>query len=82
MRAWRVETLTSSGVIRGAAAGNFGVVTQFEYHLHPIGPEVMFAFILYSVEDGLEVLRGLARLLRSGPGRSEFVGDLRDCACS
>lgn len=33
--------------IRGGG-GNFGVVTAFEYRLHPIGPEVMLAFVFYS----------------------------------
>jgi len=32
--------------------GNFGVVVRFEFTLHPIGPEVMFAAPVYAVEDG------------------------------
>ena len=32
--------------------GNFGVVVRFEFALHPIGPEVMFAAPIYAIEDG------------------------------
>lgn len=32
--------------------GNFGVVVRFEFALHPVGPEVMFAGPVYAVEDG------------------------------
>jgi FAD/FMN-containing dehydrogenase len=32
--------------------GNFGVVVQFEFALHPVGPEVMFAAPIYALEDG------------------------------
>lgn len=32
--------------------GNFGVVVQFEFALHPIGPEVMFAAPIYALEEG------------------------------
>src|SRR3712207_3280771 len=42
--------------IRGGG-GNFGVVTSFEYLLHPIGPEVMFCFILYPGTQAEEVAR-------------------------
>jgi FAD/FMN-containing dehydrogenase len=41
--------------IRGGG-GNFGVVTSFEYRLHPVGPEVMFCFVLYPGERTKEVL--------------------------
>ena len=37
--------------------GNFGVVVQFEFALHHIGPEVMFAAPIYLVEDGPKPIR-------------------------
>lgn len=37
--------------------GNFGVVVRFEFALHPVGPEVMFAAPIYAVEDGPEPIR-------------------------
>jgi len=41
--------------VRGGG-GNFGVVTSFEYRLHPVGPEVMFVFVLYPGDRAKEVL--------------------------
>jgi hypothetical protein len=42
--------------IRGGG-GNFGIVTQFEYQLQPVGPEVMFVFVLYHGRKTREALR-------------------------
>ncbi|MHB1416828.1 MAG: FAD-binding oxidoreductase [Chloroflexota bacterium] len=37
--------------------GNFGVVTSFEFRLHPAGPEVMFAYAFYPIEVAADALR-------------------------
>ena len=37
--------------------GNFGIVTSFEYRLHPVGPEVMFCFVFYHGDETKEALR-------------------------
>ena len=52
--------------VRGGG-GSFGVVTAFEYRLHPIGPDVMFAFVLYPGERGHEVLRFVDEYTRAAP---------------
>ena len=53
--------------IRGGG-GNFGVVTCFEYRLHPVGPEVMFGFVFYPGDRAKEVLRFL----------NEYMAQVRD----
>src|SRR5215469_4103811 len=45
--------------IRGGG-GNFGVVTNFEFQLHEVGPEVRFALFFWGLDQGAEALR-LAR---------------------
>ena len=47
--------------LRGGG-GNFGVVTSFEYRLHPVGPMVAFAGPTYAPESAPAVLGGLRRL--------------------
>jgi FAD/FMN-containing dehydrogenase len=42
--------------LRGGG-GNFGIVTSFEYRLHPIGPIVLGGILLYPAEASAEVLR-------------------------
>ncbi len=39
------------------AGGNFGIVTTFEYRLHPVGPDVMFAFVFYHGKKAKETLQ-------------------------
>ena len=42
--------------IRGGG-GNFGIVTDFEFRLHPLGPEVVAGPVLWPMEQAPEVLR-------------------------
>ncbi len=53
--------------------GNFGVVVRFEFALHPIGPEVMFAAPIYAVEDGPEPIRAWRDFLAK---HGDLVGSL------
>jgi FAD/FMN-containing dehydrogenase len=52
--------------IRGGG-GNFGVVTCFEYRLHPVGPEVMFDFVFYPGDRTREVLRFMNEYMAQAP---------------
>ena len=66
-----VEVVTADGVVvtasrdehadlfwalRGGGRG-LGVVTSFEFELHPLGPDVMSALVLYPYEEAEPVLR-------------------------
>jgi FAD/FMN-containing dehydrogenase len=42
--------------VRGGG-GNFGIVTSFEYRLHPVGPKVVAGPIFHPFEDASQVLR-------------------------
>ena len=42
--------------LRGGG-GNFGVVTEFTYRLHPVGPDVFVGFVVYHADRMAEVLR-------------------------
>jgi hypothetical protein len=42
--------------VRGAG-GNFGVVTEFEFRLNPVGPQVLAGPVIWPMEQSAEVLR-------------------------
>ncbi len=52
----RVEHPDLFWALRGGGRG-LGVVTSFEFELHPLGPEVASALVLYPYEDAESVLR-------------------------
>ncbi len=70
------EVVTADGRIRRASAtehpdlfwairgggGNFGVITSFDFRLHPVDPTVQFGLFFWGLDQGQEVLR-LAREL-------------------
>jgi FAD/FMN-containing dehydrogenase len=52
--------------LRGGG-GNFGVVTELELQLHPVGPEVLAGLTLYSPEHAAGVMRLWRDLMRGAP---------------
>ncbi len=46
--------------VRGGG-GNFGVVTSFEYRLHPLGPQVLAGLIVYPLDQAKQVFDGYRR---------------------
>jgi FAD/FMN-containing dehydrogenase len=53
--------------LRGGG-GNFGVVTQFEYRLHEVGPMVTGGMVLWPLEQAGEVVRFYRDWIESAPG--------------
>jgi FAD binding domain/Berberine and berberine like len=52
--------------LRGGG-GNFGVVTTFEFALHPVGPEIAYALVFYDGTQTAQGLRGFRELAQSLP---------------
>jgi FAD/FMN-containing dehydrogenase len=52
--------------VRGGG-GNFGIVTSFEYRLHPVGPIVLAGPIFYPLADAREVLRFYREFIATAP---------------
>jgi FAD/FMN-containing dehydrogenase len=42
--------------VRGGG-GNFGIATEFEFRLHPVGPTVLSGLLLWPLEDAPQVVR-------------------------
>lgn len=52
--------------LRGGG-GNFGVVTEFEYELHPLGPDVVAGQVIYTLDRAGELLRAYADYMKDAP---------------
>lgn len=52
--------------IRGGG-GNFGVVTQFEFNLHPVGPNVFAGLIVFPFKQAKQVLTQYSKFVASAP---------------
>jgi len=64
--------------LRGGG-GNFGVVTRFEFQLHPLGPEIFFVFVFHdgSGENGARAMRFYRDYMAEAPdevGTLAFLG--------
>jgi FAD/FMN-containing dehydrogenase len=61
--------------LRGGG-GNFGVVTSFEYRLHPVGPTVFAGPVFYAASDAASVLRGWRDLAATIPDELTTIANL------
>ncbi|HET6213171.1 MAG TPA: FAD-binding oxidoreductase [Micromonosporaceae bacterium] len=61
--------------LRGGG-GNFGVVTEFEFRLHPVGTQTLVAEYAYPFEQGPSVLRGWRDLNAQAPRQATFTASL------
>jgi FAD/FMN-containing dehydrogenase len=76
-----VDIVTADGKLRRASArenpdlywavrgggGNFGVVTNFEYQLHPFGPNVLSGLLFFAFTEGRKVLTALLEFTETAP---------------
>ncbi|GBC94311.1 6-hydroxy-D-nicotine oxidase [bacterium HR16] len=52
--------------LRGGG-GNFGIVTRFEFQLHPVGPDVLSGLIAFPFDQAKSVLTQFARFTKTMP---------------
>jgi FAD/FMN-containing dehydrogenase len=62
--------------LRGGG-GNFGVVTELEYQLHPVGPTVLAGPVYYALEDAPEALRHYRDFVARAPDELTTIVNLR-----
>jgi len=76
-----VEIVTADGMIRTASehenadlfwasrggGGNVGIVTTFEFTLHPVGPTVLGGMLVYPVQMAAAVLRNFGDVMADAP---------------
>ncbi len=66
LRARENENADLFWAIRGGG-GNFGVVTEFEFELHPLGPEILAGLIVFPFEQAQQVLAKYREFVESAP---------------
>jgi FAD/FMN-containing dehydrogenase len=62
--------------IRGGG-GNFGVVTEFEFQLHPVGPEILAGLIVFPFSQAKQVLTRYRAFAESAPEELNVWAALR-----
>jgi hypothetical protein len=75
VRASRTENPDLFWGLRGGG-GNFGVVTEFEFRLHPVGTRAFTAEFQYRLDDALPVLRGWRDLNAEAPRQATFTASI------
>jgi FAD/FMN-containing dehydrogenase len=62
--------------LRGGG-GNFGIVTSFEYRVHPVGPTVLAGMLLYPLDAAADVLAYFRDYVAEAPDDVGILGNLR-----
>jgi len=76
-----VDIVTADGTLRHASerenedlfwavrggGGNFGVVTSFQFRLHPVGPEILMGLIVHPFSNAKAVLEGYRKVAPTLP---------------
>jgi len=75
IRASRSENPDLYWGLRGGG-GNFGVVTEFEFRLHPVGTQALVAECAFPLEQALPVLRGWRDLNAEAPRQATFTASV------
>jgi FAD/FMN-containing dehydrogenase len=75
----RASTEESADLFWGlrGGGGNFGIVTSFEYRLHPVGPTVLAGAILHPAAKASEVLHFYRQYIASVPDELMTIVALR-----
>jgi FAD/FMN-containing dehydrogenase len=72
VRATRAEHPELFWGLRGGG-GNFGVVTEFEFRLHPVSGRALVVELVFDPADGRDALRGWRDLLPDAPRTATFT---------
>jgi FAD/FMN-containing dehydrogenase len=62
--------------LRGGG-GNFGVVTSFEFQLHPMGPTILAGLLAWPIDEAHTVLRVMRELTADAPDEVGVMANLR-----
>lgn len=77
LRASAAENAELFWGLRGGG-GNFGIVTRFEFRLHPVGTRALSADFTFPLDDAATVLRGWQELNAEAPRQATFTAGLRN----
>jgi FAD/FMN-containing dehydrogenase len=66
VRASETENADLFWGLRGGG-GNFGIVSRFEFQLHPVGPDLLSGLIVYPFEQAKSVITQFARFTETMP---------------
>jgi FAD/FMN-containing dehydrogenase len=77
LRASRDEHPDLYWALRGGG-GNFGVVVEFEFRLHPVGTRALVVEHTFAAEESAGALRGWRDLAAGAPRPATFTASVRD----